>query len=149
MLDTQYRMHPLICGFISRAFYGGKLADAPDMAEKTAAPWHAASCLGPFAFFNVAGAQPKLWTLMKYETSGCPYRSPGTPAPCLGPFACVNDMDGTQRRRRRGLRSVHRRCLLGRHKPVDTRFFPADARVSCSIADSHPQARRRRWARRW
>ncbi len=56
MLDTQYRMHPLICGFISRAFYGGKLADAPDMAEKTAAPWHAASCLGPFAFFDVSGA---------------------------------------------------------------------------------------------
>lgn len=56
MLDTQYRMHPLICSFISRAFYDGKLADAPGMAERTVAPWHAASCLGPLAFYNVAGA---------------------------------------------------------------------------------------------
>lgn len=56
MLDTQYRMHPLICSFISRAFYSGALADAPGMAEKTAAPYHAAPCFGPFAFFDVRGS---------------------------------------------------------------------------------------------
>ena len=56
MLDTQYRMHPLICGFISRTFYGGALSDAPGMAEKTAAPWHASPCFGPLAFFDVRGA---------------------------------------------------------------------------------------------
>jgi superfamily I DNA and/or RNA helicase len=55
MLDTQYRMHPLICGFISRTFYGGALSDAPGMAEKTAAPWHASPCFGPLAFFDVRG----------------------------------------------------------------------------------------------
>lgn len=57
MLDTQYRMHPLICSFISRAFYSGALADAPGMAEKTAAPYHAAPCFGPFAFFDVRGKE--------------------------------------------------------------------------------------------
>lgn len=56
MLDTQYRMHPLICGFISRTFYRGAVTDAPGMAEKTAAPWHASPCFGPLAFFNVRGA---------------------------------------------------------------------------------------------
>ena len=56
MLDTQYRMHPLICGFISRTFYGGTLSDAPGMAEKTAAPWHASPCFGPLAFFDVRGS---------------------------------------------------------------------------------------------
>ncbi len=69
---------------------------------------------------------------MKYENPGCPYRSPGTPVSCLGPLAFVNVM-GAHSEAQEGAASVHRRRLLGGHMPVETRFFTANARVSCSI----------------
>jgi len=34
LLDTQYRMHPAIAAFPSRAFYGGRLASAPRGADR-------------------------------------------------------------------------------------------------------------------
>ena len=55
LLDTQYRMHPEISLFPSRAFYDGKLLDGQDMAKLTAKPWHADSILGPYRFFDVQG----------------------------------------------------------------------------------------------
>lgn len=36
MLDVQHRMHPQIAGFASISFYGGRLKDAPGMAERVA-----------------------------------------------------------------------------------------------------------------
>ena len=56
VLDTQYRMHPAITAFPSREFYAGRLHDAPGMAERMAAPWHAVHAgLGPLAFYDVRG----------------------------------------------------------------------------------------------
>lgn len=55
LLDTQYRMHPEISVFPSRAFYDGKLLDGQDMAKLTAKPWHIDPLLGPYRFFDVQG----------------------------------------------------------------------------------------------
>jgi senataxin len=55
LLDTQYRMHPDISYFASRAFYDGKLRDGPDMAKIRRKPWHASTILGPYRFFDVQG----------------------------------------------------------------------------------------------
>ncbi|KAI9652901.1 MAG: DEAD-box type RNA helicase [Alyxoria varia] len=55
LLDTQYRMHPEISIFPSRAFYDSRLLDGENMAALRTRPWHAAELLGPFRFFDVQG----------------------------------------------------------------------------------------------
>lgn len=62
LLDTQYRMHPDISVFPSRAFYDGLLKDGEGMAGLRAKPWHASSLLAPYRFYDVQGhhqAAPK------------------------------------------------------------------------------------------
>ncbi|KAH9080551.1 SEN1 N terminal-domain-containing protein [Lactarius deliciosus] len=53
----QYRMHPDISQLPSRVFYKGLLKDGPNMAEKTARPWHESNLFGPYSFFNVVRGQ--------------------------------------------------------------------------------------------
>ena len=48
-------MHPNISAFPSAAFYNSQLADGPDMATKTAQPWHNSSMFPPYAFMHVKG----------------------------------------------------------------------------------------------
>ena len=55
LLDTQYRMHPEISSFPSRAFYDGKLLNGPDMVSLRTQPWHQSVILGPYRFFDVQG----------------------------------------------------------------------------------------------
>ena len=57
LLDTQYRMHPEISLFPSKTFYESRLKDGPDMAKLRARPWHHASLLAPYRFFDVQGMQ--------------------------------------------------------------------------------------------
>jgi len=59
LLDTQYRMHPLISLFPSNTFYDGRLVDGSDMASLRKQPWHASSIFGPYRFFDVKGVQAK------------------------------------------------------------------------------------------
>lgn len=56
LLDTQYRMHPEISSFPSKAFYDGKLLDGPDMLPLRTKPWHDSNVLGPYRFFDVQGS---------------------------------------------------------------------------------------------
>ena len=56
LLDTQYRMHPDISLFPSRAFYDSKLLNGPDMARLRTQPWHQSKILAPYRFFDVQGA---------------------------------------------------------------------------------------------
>lgn len=56
LLDTQYRMHPEISLFPSKAFYDGKLLDGDDMAKLRYKPWHQSKILGAYRFFDVQGA---------------------------------------------------------------------------------------------
>lgn len=46
-------MHPSISQLPSQVFYEGRLKDGPDMAEKTAQPWHAEAKFGVYKFFSV------------------------------------------------------------------------------------------------
>ena len=55
LLDTQYRMHPEISLFPSKAFYDGKLLDGNGMASLRRQPWHDDELFGPYRFFNVEG----------------------------------------------------------------------------------------------
>ncbi len=57
LLDTQYRMHPEISSFPSKTFYESRLKDGTDMANIRARPWHHASLLAPYRFFDVQGMQ--------------------------------------------------------------------------------------------
>lgn len=57
LLDTQYRMHPEISLFPSKTFYESRLKDGEDMAKLRARPWHHASLLAPYRFFDVQGMQ--------------------------------------------------------------------------------------------
>lgn len=57
LLDTQYRMHPEISSFPSKAFYDGKLLDGPGMLPLRTKPWHMSDILGPYRFFDVEGTQ--------------------------------------------------------------------------------------------
>lgn len=57
LLDTQYRMHPDISAFPSKAFYDSRLLDGPGMAKLREAPWHKELSLGPYRFYDVQGQQ--------------------------------------------------------------------------------------------
>ena len=57
LLDIQYRMHPEISLFPSKAFYDAKLLDGPGMAKLRMKPWHQSEILGPYRFFDVQGTQ--------------------------------------------------------------------------------------------
>jgi senataxin len=50
-------MHPDISQLPSRVFYKGLLKDGPEMAEKTARPWHMSNLFGPYKFFSVLRGQ--------------------------------------------------------------------------------------------
>ncbi|KAG8898400.1 DEAD-box type RNA helicase, partial [Tulasnella sp. 403] len=55
LLSIQYRMHPSISVLPSKVFYGARIQDGPDMAAKTAKPWHNDPMFPPYQFFNVSG----------------------------------------------------------------------------------------------
>lgn len=59
LLDMQYRMHPDISKFPSKEFYEGQLQDGQGMLQLRQQPWHQASLLGPYRFFDVQGVQEK------------------------------------------------------------------------------------------
>ncbi|KAL0727825.1 hypothetical protein Bca4012_023918 [Brassica carinata] len=53
MLKTQYRMHPEIRSFPSKAFYEEALEDGADIEAQTTRDWHKYRCFGPFCFFDI------------------------------------------------------------------------------------------------
>ncbi|KAF8630856.1 hypothetical protein AX17_005215 [Amanita inopinata Kibby_2008] len=57
LLSIQYRMHPEISRLPSRVFYQNRLQDGPDMAAKTAQPWHLHPKFGTYKFFNIKGTE--------------------------------------------------------------------------------------------
>ncbi|KIK69521.1 hypothetical protein GYMLUDRAFT_33895 [Collybiopsis luxurians FD-317 M1] len=57
LLSIQYRMHPEISQLPSKIFYSDRLQDGPNMAKKTAQPWHAHSKFGTYRFFDVKGLE--------------------------------------------------------------------------------------------
>ncbi|THV05327.1 hypothetical protein K435DRAFT_774010 [Dendrothele bispora CBS 962.96] len=60
LLSIQYRMHPDISQLPSQVFYNDRLKDGPEMAQKTAQPWHRHPKFGTYRFFNVsAGLEEK------------------------------------------------------------------------------------------
>jgi len=59
LLKVQYRMHPQIRSFPSRAFYDGALEDSESVRARPAEPWHAHDFLKPYLFFDVARGREK------------------------------------------------------------------------------------------
>ena len=58
LLSIQYRMHPDISSFPSKAFYESRLCDGPDMAAVTEQPWHKnGTIFPPYAFLHVKGGK--------------------------------------------------------------------------------------------
>ncbi|EST05413.1 Helicase Sen1, N-terminal [Kalmanozyma brasiliensis GHG001] len=57
LLSIQYRMHPEISVFPSKAFYDSKLQDGPNMAELTLQPWHKFELTRPFKFLSTKGLE--------------------------------------------------------------------------------------------
>jgi senataxin len=57
--SIQYRMNPDISRLPSQVFYGGRLHDGPNMAQKTKAPWHQMPVFGTYRFFNANGREVK------------------------------------------------------------------------------------------
>lgn len=59
LLSIQYRMHPDISSFPSKAFYESRLSDGPEMAALTKQPWHdsASQLYPPYAFLHVRGGR--------------------------------------------------------------------------------------------
>lgn len=53
MLDTQYRMHPIIREYPSLNFYGGSLKDGPNVLADTERPWHSLPAFKPLVFYDV------------------------------------------------------------------------------------------------
>ncbi|CAG8446360.1 8727_t:CDS:2 [Acaulospora morrowiae] len=57
MLNTQYRMHPLISNFPGSYFYNNLLKDAPEIESDLIRPWHANILYAPYRFYNVAQSE--------------------------------------------------------------------------------------------
>lgn len=58
MLSQQYRMHPEICAFPSRHFYGGELVPAAGVdRESRGGLFHRREALGPVVFWHVEGQE--------------------------------------------------------------------------------------------
>ncbi|KAI8908132.1 P-loop containing nucleoside triphosphate hydrolase protein, partial [Powellomyces hirtus] len=53
LLSISYRMHPQISSYVSRAFYGGKLQDAPGMSDISKAPWHSDPLYPPYQLVDM------------------------------------------------------------------------------------------------
>jgi senataxin len=58
ILDTQYRMHPLISEFPARNFYSGvALQDGENVERDTTARWHSSPAFQPLVFYDVPGKE--------------------------------------------------------------------------------------------
>lgn len=58
LLSIQYRMHPAISAFPSKAFYESRLMDGPDMADRTIQRWHSEDTFfPPYVFYHPIGAR--------------------------------------------------------------------------------------------
>ncbi|KAI5952748.1 SEN1 [Candida jiufengensis] len=57
LLNTQYRMHPMISKFPSAEFYNSKLINGPGMEQKNSRPWHSTNHLTPYRFFDIVGSR--------------------------------------------------------------------------------------------
>ena len=59
LLSLQYRMHPDISAFPSSYFYGGRLANGPNVMTENVRPWHGSfnNLLGPFRFIDIPGQE--------------------------------------------------------------------------------------------
>ena len=67
LLDTQYRCHPSISGFVSKQFYGGKLKNGKNVLKQDyKLPCHKLASLGPLVFYNVRGRESRIKTSMSY-----------------------------------------------------------------------------------
>ncbi|KAJ7095873.1 SEN1 N terminal-domain-containing protein [Mycena belliarum] len=70
LLSIQYRMHPAISRLPSAMFYQARLKDGPDMAAKTAKPWHEDPKFGVYRFLDIKSAEEKSGRSIK-NTAEC------------------------------------------------------------------------------
>eukprot|EP01017_Pseudomicrothorax_dubius_P049349 TRINITY_DN9163_c0_g1_i1.p1 TRINITY_DN9163_c0_g1~~TRINITY_DN9163_c0_g1_i1.p1 ORF type:complete len:786 (+),score=119.54 TRINITY_DN9163_c0_g1_i1:63-2420(+) len=121
MLDTQYRMHPMICEFISREFYDNRLQNAPGMVERLGdVDVYNISFIKPLTFLHVDGFEDFV------ETS---YQNSDESATILGLYEFLKDLIADFDPKRLGVISPYSRQV----GLIRRQVCEAEAVVTCPI----------------
>jgi senataxin len=107
-------MHPDISKLPSNLFYAGRLQDGPELATKTARPWHAHEKFGTYRFFNV--------TKGNEEQDGHSLKNPNEIEVALALYARLKTEFASRQEFRVGFVSMYKAQIMSLRRAYEAKY---------------------------